>query len=118
MDHKLKGYTVKEMMDRTKQQLKEAEASNTTVRWQSDPEKMKKWMAERERHGVQVTENSEVERLLDAISPPPVVGLPGFGVSESIGILKDAGIAEQKRVATKLNKTTDQLTTQDMNKVW
>lgn len=113
-----KGYTVKQMMDRTNEHLKQAEASNTTVRWQSNPEKMKKWMAEREKHGVQVTENSEIERLLDAISPPPVVGLPGFGVSESIGVVKSAAIAEQKRVADKLNKTVDQLTTADMNNVW
>lgn len=107
--------TVKEMMDQTNAQRQAAKEGNLTVRWESDPEKLRAFMRHRsDEHGVQISEESEVQTFLNAFSPPPSVALPGFGNAESIGIARAVAVEEQMRIAASLGKEPNQLTTEDL----
>jgi len=92
---------------------------SVVVRYQTDPEKLKAWVRERkERHGMDIDEHSSVVRLLDAISPPLKVGVPGFSTDQIIGPVKEKAIHQQAEIAEKLGIPPSELTVEDVKEHW
>lgn len=107
--------TLGEAADRFHADLQEAKANGTSVRWQSNPEKFKKWLRERnEKHGMNVHESSSVEELLDAIAPPRLVGAYGFETEQVTGPARAVAIKEQLELANNLGKSPSELTIDDL----
>jgi hypothetical protein len=111
--------TLGEAADRLHANLKEAKQNGTRVHWQSNPEKFKAWLRERkEKHGMNVHESSSVEDLLDAMSPPRLVGPVGFETEEVIGPVRAVAIKEQLEIANSMGKSASELTTEDVKDGW
>lgn len=111
-----KKLTVQEMAERTRAGLRDAQLNGHPVRWQSDPAKLKEWVRERkEKHGIDVSEASEAQKLIDAFSPALSVNVPGFGTSETLGPVRAKAIEEQKSIAKELGKDPKDLATDDIS---
>jgi hypothetical protein len=110
------GMTIKEWAAKMDADVQEAKVSGKPVRWTSDPDKLKLWLNERrEKHGIEISEDSEVVKLLDLISPQLAHGVPGFGSNEVVGPQRAAAIQEQKEVAKRLGKDLKDLTNEDLS---
>lgn len=110
------GVTIKQWAANMHAEVQAAKQSGKPVRWTSDPEQLKAWLKERrEKHGIEISEDSEVVQLLDLVSPQLAHAMPGFGNNEVIGPQRAAAIQEQKHLANKLDKDLSDLTNQDLH---
>lgn len=113
---KAKGMTIKQWAANMDAEVQAAKVSGKPVRWTSDPDKLKVWLNERrQKHGIEIDEDSEVVKLLDLVSPQLAHGMPGFGSNEVIGPQRAAAIHEQRQVANNLGKEVVDLTNEDIS---
>eukprot|EP00927_Polykrikos_kofoidii_P033745 TRINITY_DN2856_c0_g1_i1.p1 TRINITY_DN2856_c0_g1~~TRINITY_DN2856_c0_g1_i1.p1 ORF type:complete len:874 (+),score=141.65 TRINITY_DN2856_c0_g1_i1:216-2837(+) len=112
--------SINDLALQTEGQLADVRRSGGHARWEADPSKLSAWVAERsKRLGLDVTEHSEVERLLDLVGSRPVVpGLVGFETYESIGPAQAAAQDEQTRLARLLHKEPHQLSMENLHEMW
>jgi len=111
-----KPQSIKEWAVQMHEENQAAKQSGKPVRWTSDPNKLKAWVDERrEKFGVQITEDSEVQELLDVVSPPLASGLPGFHSESVIFAQRAAAVAEQTQLADSLGKPVHEMTTDDLH---
>jgi len=110
------GMTIKQWAAQMNAEVQAAKVSGKPVRWTSDPDQLKVWLEERrEKHGIEISEDSEVVKLLDLVSPQLSHHMPGFGSNEVTGPQRAAAIQEQKEIAKNLGKRLEDLTNEDLS---
>eukprot|EP00747_Dinoflagellata_sp_TGD_P212631 gnl/TRDRNA2_/TRDRNA2_85709_c0_seq1.p1 gnl/TRDRNA2_/TRDRNA2_85709_c0~~gnl/TRDRNA2_/TRDRNA2_85709_c0_seq1.p1 ORF type:complete len:580 (+),score=119.21 gnl/TRDRNA2_/TRDRNA2_85709_c0_seq1:131-1741(+) len=60
------------------------------------------------------TDHSKVERMLDVLSRPAMVGLPAFSTEETIGPSRQAALREQQDIARTLGKSVEELSSHEL----
>lgn len=115
------GSNIRDAATRMHAGLQNASRSGGVVHWQASPEKLAKWVRERQSmHGMNIHEHSKVQALLDTISPPLAVGLRGFSTQQNLIIdpARAVAVKEQKELARRLGKTPSELGVEDLRAHW
>jgi cathepsin C len=111
--------SIRDVANRLHAGIQQSSDAGVKVRWKADPNKLAAWVRERnEVHGIDISEHSDVMKLLDVVSPPLAVGVPGFSTEQVIGPARQAAIRDQEKIARSLNKPMTELTMDDVKTQW